>query len=143
MKTIKAIILTYIKMALTGLLGVVSVYLLLTHNMEETGISFWQVIGFSMLNFFFCFLFCLIFLLPLSFLESQRIKEQAVEELFKRYLPLITILPFAIFVWLIVAILPNVNESERNECYFSINCAILPLCLGPLGVWTFLKKLKA
>lgn len=143
MKTVKAIVLTYFKMALTGLLGVFTVYLLLPNNNDEMGVSVFQVLGLSMTNFLFCFLFCLIFLLPLSFLEAQRIKEQAVEELFKRYLPLITILPFAIFVCLVVCILPDVSKREWNECYFSISCAILPVCLGPMGVWTFLKKLKA
>ena len=93
MKTVKAIVLTYFKMALTGLLGVFTVYLLLPNNNDEMGVSVFQVLGLSMTNFLFCFLFCLIFLLPLSFLEAQRIKEQAVEELFKRYLP-------SLFVWL-------------------------------------------
>lgn len=140
MKTLNAFILACFKSALIGFAGII------------IGLCIWEsgtdsklppFIGMNLINLFVCFVYGLVFLLPLGMLQTNQIRSNDLVWSFKRYLPFITIAPSAIFL-LIFFNAPDSHGVPDPRMEYDLLLAIpaLLLCQQSIGLWQFLKTIK-
>jgi|SRR3954463_10046429 hypothetical protein len=141
MTTLRALCIAYFKNVVAGFIGIILIRLFFWTAQGESE-NFFETLFLIGLNFFLSFVFIFVFLLPLSIIQKERIKEEGAIELFKRYLPLLTMLGI-ILGCLIFSISNPVESKDYIERYGFIIVPQLLLVQASVGLWTFLKKLKS
>lgn len=89
------------------------------------------------INFVFAGLLCVFVLFPIALIEKDKIQSLPVEELFKRYLPIIVFPPAILFCFVLF------SHPLTKDNYFGLIIILNVLCTGYIGLWTFLKRLKS
>lgn len=140
MKTLNAFILASIWNAFTGFMGIITGLCLWESGTEQELPPF---IALNVLNIFLCFVYGVIFLLPLATFRKEEIKSNDIVWLFKQYLPLITVIPTAIFL-LIFFNRPNSSNVQDSEpqLYVLLMIPAVLLSQQAVGLWQFLKTIK-
>lgn len=137
MKLLNALILSYIKNAFIGCIGVIIIVSMMRAYYHEY--SFIPFVVFNLINLFICFVYSIVFLLPLAYLKKEQIKSNDLIWLFKRYLPWITLVPAACCIAILVNGLGEGNEGELDV--FLLAPSVL-LCQQAAALWQFLKTIK-
>ena len=148
MKSFNVIVSTYLKCVLCGFTGLLLSSFLVYGG--EHSLPLGQALGFSFLIFFFSLFVGVLFLLPLSAQEKEKLQQYSNRQLMDRYFPFISIPLFAVFCFVLFLgwesrkiADPNEQADVMEAHHFLLTAIIIGFCMSSGSLWAFIKKMKS
>lgn len=147
MKPFNLLLTIYLKCVLSGLFGLLVGRLIVYGSEYE--FSCFQGVAMTFLILFFSLVVSILFVVPLSVMEKEKIQQYTIRQLMDRYLPFTTLPLFLLFCLLLLlrseaigTVAAQQLKGELEVYHFCLTSIIIAFCMTTGGMLVFIKQMK-